>query len=147
MSEASQSLIEAITAKHGVRLSPDDPLAILPTVYEHLINQFDTALENRMTTLRSDLNEVERSWGENAKTKAERVLALALEASREQVAAVMQSGVNSLPNTVRQALRQEVFAELTPVIGKMERLIYLAMIISGISFLTSLIAIVFLIIR
>ena len=143
MNDAIEELIREIAAKHGVAISMDDPLAILITVNHRLITDFKNSTDAILISFKEELAKSSKAWSEEAKTKAELILNAALDASRESISTILNSGAEGLPETTRKALRAEFSTQITPVLNKMNRLMVITLLTSGLALLVSILSFVF----
>lgn len=109
MNDSIETLIKEITAAHGVVIGRDDPLLILQTVNARLIDDNTKAQEAMLHQYKEALEGIALRWEHDAKEKSERILNVALEASKETMAKVLQ---DSAKNTVL-AIKNEVDDKLS----------------------------------
>ena len=103
-----EELIQEIALKHGITVSRDDPILILQTINKRLMEDSAKAQQEMLDHYKEELEVLAKRWGDDAKTKAEKVLNAALAASRETMAKTAQE----VASTVKQAVAQEVEASL-----------------------------------
>lgn len=103
-----EELIQEIALKHGITVSRDDPILILQTINKRLMEDSAKAQQEMLDHYKEELEVLAKRWGDDAKTKAEKVLNAALAASRETMAKTAQETAS----TVKQAVAQEVEASL-----------------------------------
>ena len=92
-------LIREIAAKHGIAVGRDDPILILQTLNKRLLEDGAKVQENMLNRFKEEIEALSSRWGDDAKSKAERVLNAALSASqkmmettgREEMAGLVQS--------------------------------------------------------
>ena len=101
-----EELIQEIALKHGITVSRDDPILILQTVNKRLMEDSAKAQQEMLEHYKEELEVLAKRWGDDAKTKAEKVLNAALAASRETMAKTAQE----VAATVKQTVAQEVEA-------------------------------------
>ena len=108
--EKIRALIAEIATKHGVALSPDDPLLILQTINTMLLGESADAQQAQLQAFKSELEEMSDRWGTDINAKAESILNAALEAAEASMKARMAEGAKKLV--------QEVAAEVSKGLGK-----------------------------
>lgn len=84
--DSIDDLIREVAVKHGIALGKDDPILMLHTINRKLIREGVESQERILETFKGQLEEVAHRWGEDSKSKAERVLNAALAASKEAMA-------------------------------------------------------------
>ena len=92
-------LIREIAAKHGIAVGRDDPILILQTLNKRLLEDGAKVQEDMLNRFKEEIEALSSRWGEDARSKAERVLNAALSASqkmmettgREEMAGLVQS--------------------------------------------------------
>ena len=77
---------------------------VVDNLNEKLIENSKTAQKELMEHLKSDLEETAHRWGEDAKTKAEKILNAALNASKKAMTETMQENANTSKNEIKIAL-------------------------------------------
>jgi len=95
------ALIREIAAQHGVAVGRDDPILILQTLNRRLAADSAKAQQALLEHFRADMDALAQRWDQEAKTKAERVLNAALEASQAATANLMQNGATAAVASVR----------------------------------------------
>lgn len=108
--EKIRALIAEIATKHGVALSPDDPLLILQTINTMLLAESADAQQAQLQAFKSELEEMSDRWGTDINAKAESILNAALEAAEASMKARMAEGAKNLV--------QEVATEVSKGLGK-----------------------------
>lgn len=83
MSEKIDKIVQDITVKHGVLLGKDDPILILQTINEQLIEENRKAQQDLLVQFREEMEGISSQWKDDAKEKAEKVLNAALTGSKE----------------------------------------------------------------
>jgi predicted amino acid-binding ACT domain protein len=105
-----RALIAEIATKHGVALSPDDPLLILQTINTMLLGESADAQQAQLQAFKSELEEMSDRWGTDINAKAESILNAALKAAEASMKARMAEGAKKLV--------QEVATEVSKGLGK-----------------------------
>lgn len=111
MSDQVEELIKEIAAKHGIAVSRDDPILVLQTINNRLMEDSSKAQQAQLDQYKEELEGLALRWGNDAKDKAERILNAALKASKETMRREMEEGVKAA--TV--AMRAEIDAALAGV--------------------------------
>ena len=101
MSEANDALIKEIAVKHGIAVGRDDPILILHTLNNQLLQDNRKAQQELLDQFKAELEGLSLRWSSEARDKAERILNASLVASKESMAHLMQAGTNELVATVK----------------------------------------------
>jgi hypothetical protein len=104
-----EETIKEIAAKHGIAVGRDDPILILQTINERLMQDSATAQQEILDRFKEEMEAITHRWGDDAKNKAERTLNAALMASRGAMMETMQDGAKA----VAESLRREVESTTT----------------------------------
>lgn len=104
MADKMEETIKAIAAKHGIAVGRDDPILILQTLNERLMQDSAAAQQEMLDRFKEELEALSHRWGEDAKNKAERTLNAALVASKEAMANGMQQGTKVMTEAVRREM-------------------------------------------
>lgn len=102
------ALIKVIAAKHGIALSKDDPILILQTINDQLLEDGLVAQKAAMAALKEDLEEIAQRWGNDAKEKAERILTAGLSANKTAMEEAMSQGAKRSGDAVSAAIEVSV---------------------------------------
>jgi hypothetical protein len=116
MADQVEELIKEIAAKHGIAVSRDDPILVLQTINNRLMQDSSKAQQAQLDQYKEELEALALRWGTDAKDKAERILNAALTASKEAMSKAMQENAKSTAATVRS----EVDAALGRVAGQVK---------------------------
>ena len=101
MADQIEELIKEIAAKHGIAVSRDDPILVLQTINNRLMQDSSKAQQAQLDQYKEELEALALRWGTDAKDKAERILNAALTASKEAMGKAMQENAKSMAATVR----------------------------------------------
>lgn len=104
-----EETIKEIAAKHGIAVGRDDPILILQTINERLMQDSAAAQQEILDRFKEEMEAIAHRWGDDAKNKAERTLNAALIASREAMMATMHDGAKA----ATESLRREVESTTT----------------------------------
>ncbi len=116
MADQVEELIKEIAAKHGIAVSRDDPILVLQTINNRLLQDSSKAQQAQLDQYKEELEALALRWGTDAKDKAERILNAALTASKGAMDKAMQENAKSTAATVRA----EVDAALGRVAGQVK---------------------------
>jgi hypothetical protein len=81
MPDNVDELIKEIAVKHGIAVSRDDPILILQTINNRLMQDSEKAQQAMLDQYKEELEALALRWGVDAKDKAERILNASLLAS------------------------------------------------------------------
>jgi multidrug efflux pump subunit AcrA (membrane-fusion protein) len=115
MSDQIEELIKEIAAKHGVAVSRDDPILVLQTINNRLMQDSSRAQQIQLDQYKAELEDLALRWGKDAKDKAERILNAALRTSKETMGREMQDGARTLAEAVRAELDTGLAAVMLPI--------------------------------
>ncbi|RUR15312.1 conjugal transfer protein TraM [Legionella sp. km535] len=104
MSEKLDKISQDIAVKHGVLLGKDDPILMLQTMNEHLIEENRKAQQDFLAQFREEMEGISSQWRVDAKEKAEKVLNVALASSKEAMARLLQESTNESVQTLRKLI-------------------------------------------
>jgi hypothetical protein len=100
MSDRLEDLIQEIAAKHGIVVSRDDPILVLQTMNYRLLQESAQAQQVQLDHYKEELEALSLRWGNDAKGKAERILNLALQASKDSIVQATQHAAATTAATV-----------------------------------------------
>ena len=81
-----EETIKEIAVKHGVAVGRDDPIMILHTINERLMRETALAQRQCLHEFKEELESAAYEWESTAKKTAERILDVALTASKKVIA-------------------------------------------------------------
>ena len=93
---ALSELIKEIAAKHGIALGRDDPILILQTLNNRLLQDNQKAQQAMLDQYKEELETLSIRWSADTREKAERILNLSLESSKVAMDQLMQAGTKEL---------------------------------------------------
>lgn len=96
-----ESLIREIATKHGIAVGRDDPILILQTINNRLLQDGAKAQQDMLNQFKKELESMAMRWSEDAKNKAERIVNASLNASKESMENIMAQGARDTIKTVR----------------------------------------------
>lgn len=133
MNDQIEELIREIAAKHGIAVARDDPILVLQTINNRLMQDSAAAQQVMLDRFKEELEGVSMRWEADAKGKAERVLSAALAGSVE----VMNRTVQDAAVATGEAMRPVVEVSLERVASLAEsgrRTAVFNIVASGITF-------------
>lgn len=101
MSDQVEELIKEIAAKHGIAVSRDDPILVLQTINNRLMQDSSKAQQVQLDQYKEELEALALRWGTDAKEKAERILNASLAASKDAMGQIMQEWAKTTAASVR----------------------------------------------
>lgn len=113
MADQVEELIKEIAAKHGIAVSRDDPILVLQTINNRLMQDSTKAQQVQLDQYKEELEALALRWGNDAKGKAERILNASLSASKDAMGQIMQEGAKATAASVRA----EIDAALASIAG------------------------------
>lgn len=108
-----EDLIKEIAVKHGIAVGRDDPILILQTINNRLLQDGVKAQQEILDQFKEQLEVLAMRWSEDAKNKAERIVNASLNASKESMEAMMAQGARE---TIK-AVRTEIDGSLNRING------------------------------
>ena len=96
-----EELIKEIATKHGIAVGRDDPILILQTINNRLMQDSQKAQQEMLDQFKSELESLSLIWSVDAKDKAERILNASLNASKESMEQLMQAGATEIVATIK----------------------------------------------
>ena len=85
MAKGYEELIQEVLVKHGVALGDQDPILVLHTINRKLADDLSSSLEEALTDLKQELEQLYFRWEVESKSKAERILAAATAAAKDHL--------------------------------------------------------------
>jgi hypothetical protein len=138
MTDQVEELIREIAAKHGIAVARDDPILVLQTINNRLLQDSVKAQQVQLDAYKEELEAIALRWQNDAKEKAERLLNASLAASKEAMGQIMQAGAESSVTSVRQ----QVDAALSQIAGPISHANRIGRLNVAASFITMLAAMV-----
>ena len=136
MADPVDELIKEIAGKHGIAVGRDDPIMILQTINARLLEDSAKAQQAMLDRYKEELEALSARWSSDAKEKAERILNVSLDASRNamregarETAASMRVEVDTALSRVDGALRQARVVGMLNVIASCVTLIAVATVV------------------
>ena len=108
-----EETIKEIAAKHGIAVGRDDPILILQTLNNRLMQANQKAQQDMLDQYKSELEGISLRWSTDAKEKAERILNVSLDASKAAMERLLRAGATEVVTTIKA----EVDASLNRISG------------------------------
>jgi len=96
-----EEMIKEIAAKHGIAVGRDDPILILQTLNNRLMQANQKAQQEMLDQYKSELESISLRWSTDAKEKAERILNASLDASKAVMEQLMLAGAKEVVETIK----------------------------------------------
>jgi hypothetical protein len=96
-----EELIKEIAVKHGIALGRDDPILILQTLNNRLLQASQKAQQALLDQYKVELEDLSLRWSAEAKEKAERILNASLDASKLKMEQLMQASANEIVTKIK----------------------------------------------
>ena len=103
--EKMEEIIREIAEKHRIVVSRDDPILVLQTINNRLLQNGHKAQQALLEYHKEELESIAMRWSEDSKEKAERILNASLTASKEAMEKLMLSGAKEFQKRYRPTLR------------------------------------------
>ena len=96
-----EELIKEIAVKHGIALGRDDPILILQTLNNRLLQASQKAQQALLDQYKAELEDLSLRWSVDAKEKAERILNASLDASKAAMERLLRAGAKEAVTTIK----------------------------------------------
>ena len=96
-----EDIISEIAQKHRLVVGRDDPILILQTINNRLLQNGQKTQQEMLEQHKEELEAIAMRWSEDAKDKAERIVNASLAASKKAMATMMTAGAQETIQTVR----------------------------------------------
>lgn len=104
MSAAIDETIKEIAVRHSVVLSKDDPILILQTMNERLLEETRKAQQEMLAQFKEEMESISSQWKDDAKEKAEKVLNVALAESKGAMAKLLQESTSGSVQAMKKMI-------------------------------------------
>jgi CBS-domain-containing membrane protein len=131
-----EETIKEIAVKHGIAVGRDDPILILQTINERLMQDSAAAQQEILDHFKEELEAIAHRWGDDAKNKAERTLNAALTASREAMTNTMGEGAKSAAELIRREIKA-ASAQFAAPIREAKRVALMNLIAAGMTIIAA----------
>ena len=115
MADQLEELIKEIAVKHGISVSRDDPILVLQTINNRLMSDSSKAQEVMLQEYKQEFEALALRWSSDSKEKAERILNLALSASKDAMAEIMREGGKSIVKDIKCEIDAALLSVASPV--------------------------------
>jgi hypothetical protein len=140
MADRVEDLIKEIAAKHGIAVGRDDPILILQTLNQRLLEDSAKAQQALLDRYQEEMEAISKRWGDEAKQKAERILNAALDASRQSMMTTMQEGARIVAAAAQKELDLSL-AKINGAVTNAQRLVYANVIAAVITLAAAFVAV------
>lgn len=97
-------VIQDVAVRHGVVLGKDDPVLILQTMNERLLEENRKAQQEMLSQFKEEMESISSQWKNDAKGKAEKVLNAALAGSKEAMDKILKESAKESVQAMKQML-------------------------------------------
>jgi len=104
MTDKWDETIQEIAIKHGVVLSKDDPILMLQTMNERLVEETRQAQTVMLTQFREEMEGISSQWRDDANNKAEKILNAALSSSKEAMDKILRQTTSEFTQAMKQLI-------------------------------------------
>lgn len=104
MSGKLNEAIQDIAVKHGVILGKDDPILMLQTMNENLLEENRKAQQDLLAQFKEEMELISSQWKDDAKEKAEKVINAALVGSKEAMARLLQESTSESVQVMKKMI-------------------------------------------
>ena len=111
MPDRVDELIGEVACKHGMAIGRDDPILVLQTINERLLQDSSAAQQALLDAYKEELEALASRWSTDAADRADRILQAALAGSTETMDATLAEAAM----TTAASVRTEVDAALARV--------------------------------
>ena len=116
MMDRVDDLIGEVACKHGMAIGRDDPILVLQTINERLLQESSAAQQALLEAYKTELEAIASRWSADAADRADRIVRAALVSSGETMAATLAEGAAMTAASVMT----EVDAALVRVAGRLQ---------------------------
>lgn len=142
MSEKLDKIIQDIAVKHGVLLGKDDPILMLQTMNEHLIEENRKAQQDLLMQFREEMEGISSQWKEDSKEKAEKVLNSALASSKKVMAGLLQETIQETTLSMQKKISDSL-AEAHKLADRIQMFGWVVLVGSSTAFIGCILSIMF----
>jgi DNA anti-recombination protein RmuC len=90
-----EALIREIAQKHGIVVGRDDPIFVLQTINNRLMQDSARAQQAQLESFKQELEALAQRWSQDAKEKSERILNASLTAGKQAMGQLMEEGTRT----------------------------------------------------
>jgi cell division septum initiation protein DivIVA len=137
--EQIEALIREIAQKHGIVVGRDDPIFVLQTINNRLMQDSTKAQQAQLEKLKEELEALAQRWAYDAKEKSERILNASLTAGKQAMGQLMEEGARATARSLGDEM-DALLARLTQPVRAAHRLAVLNVVASCITLLAAAVA-------
>lgn len=104
MTDNVDGLIKEIAVKHGIAVSRDDPILILQTINNRLMQDSGAAQQALLDSYKEEMEALALRWGLDATDKAERIVNASLLAGKEAMDGIMRESAQATASAMRSEI-------------------------------------------
>jgi hypothetical protein len=93
--EQIEALIREIAQKHGIVVGRDDPIFVLQTINNRLMQDSAKSHQAQLEKLKEELEALAQRWSLDAKEKSERILNASLTVGKQAIGQMIEEGTNA----------------------------------------------------
>lgn len=134
--DPTDALIREIAVKHGIAVSRDDPILVLQTINQRLLEDSARAQQSQLDQFQAELDALSLRWGNDARARAERTVHVALVASQESLALALSTSA-SATTAVLRAETDSILTRLAAPVATLRRTALLGVVASWITLLAA----------
>lgn len=108
MSKELDHLIKEIAVKHNIVLGKDDPILMLHTLNQQLVEDSKKAHQELLMTFKGELELCSAKWKENAHEKAEKIVNGALVSSKEIISGLVQRSSEQAIHSIQEIMTNTI---------------------------------------
>lgn len=131
--EQIEEIIREIASKHGIAVSRDDPILILQTINNRLLQDSAKAQRVMLDQYKEELEALAHRWGQDSKGRAERILNAALVSGKAALEQMMGESTTTIASAVASEI-DTVFARLARPMADAYRIALLNVVAAGVTF-------------
>lgn len=115
MSDTVDDLIKEIAVRNGIAVGRDDPIMILQTINQLLMQDFEKKQQEMLEQFKSELEDLALRWSDDAKEKAEVIINASLNASKNSMENLMRTGANEIVTSLKSEINNALNLVDSPV--------------------------------
>ncbi|VEB36699.1 traM protein [Legionella sainthelensi] len=142
MSDKLDKIVQDIAVKHGVLLGKDDPILMLQTMNEQLIEENRKAQQDLLIQFKEEMEFISSQWKNDAKEKAEKILNTALVNSKEAMTKLLQESTRESLQSMKKMISESLM-EAHTLVQQTQKFSRFALLSSATLFAISCILIIF----
>ena len=130
------ALIREIAVKHGIAVSRDDPILVLQTINQRLLEDSARAQQSQLDQFQAELDALSLRWSNDARARAERLLTASLVAGKEALAQALSDSASASAAVLR-AETDSILTRLAAPVATLRRTALLGVVASWITLLAA----------